>query len=199
MRYPDLAAGTSAASEGAIAPESAPTSAASASLALPLPEGSGDSAPSTAPLAPSDDTSVSAPPPVMESSAPDGAAGGEASDAPVEDSGVTEFADLLESGGADEVDLQERRSDGLEKAPEHGDDGSLELPARAGDGLFIDDEALLPGEGEGSTLDFAISEAGLADVDLGDDGITLPLWQLEVILGMLALLLGGVAFAMKHR
>ena len=195
----DPAAGTSAAAEGATAPESAPTSAASAPLALPSPEWSGDSAPSTAPLAPSNDTAVSAPPPVMEPSAPEAAAGGEVSDAPVEDSGVTEFADLLESGGADEADLQEPLPDGLEKAPEPGDDGSLELPARSGDGLFIDDEAVLPGEGEGSTLDFAISEAGLADADLGDAGITLPLWQLEVVLGLLTLLLGEQAFAMKRR
>jgi hypothetical protein len=189
-------AGTSAPAEGVAAPDSAPSEAAGAPLAPPLPDGSSDSAPSAAPLAPTGDTSLAAPPPVMEASAPEAGGG---IDAPVENSAAADSADLLESGGADAVDLQERLADELEKAPESGSDGSLSLPAQSGGGLFYDDEGVLPGDGGFAEPDFAIAEAGLADVNPGNDDITLPLWQLEVVLGLLALVLGGAAFAMKRR
>jgi hypothetical protein len=57
------------------------------------------------------------------------------------------------------------------------------------------DEALTGDDGS-TALDFRIaSDAPVPD----DDGVTLPLWQLEVAFGLLVLLLGGAAFAMKRR
>lgn len=99
-------------------------------------------------------------------------------------------ADLLEAGGVapgDDAGL----SQGLQQAAE----SAAELPARAGGGLLPPDEVLTGDDGS-TVLDFSIG----ADIPVpDDDGFSLPLWQLEVAFGLLALLLGGAAFAMKRR
>ena len=101
-------------------------------------------------------------------------------------------ADLLEAGGVaagDDAGVPKE----LEQAPEST--SADVLPSRSGGGLLPPDEALTGDDGS-TALDFRIaSDAPVPD----DDGVTLPLWQLEVVLGLLVLLLGGAAFAMKRR
>ncbi|MDA1256978.1 MAG: hypothetical protein O3C10_03940 [Chloroflexi bacterium] len=53
-----------------------------------------------------------------------------------------------------------------------------------------------PGPAEAATQLFAVDSTAF---DNGDDGIDLPLWQLEVVFGLLALVLGGAAVATKRR
>ena len=80
----------------------------------------------------------------------------------------------------------------------------MEPPAGTGGGLEPADGALTqaergaPGDApvDGATQEFF--QAGDAPDD-GDDGIARPLWQFELLFGLLALILGGAAFARRRR
>ncbi len=193
----------SAAAPAAVAPaapgDSAATAAPASAAAAPLaPPASADAA-APAPVeavdldtsaAPAGDTSLTAPPPPMEAQAPvmESAIDGVSEDA----ADAIDRADLLEAGGVaagDDAGVPKE----LEQAPEST--SADVLPSRSGGGLLPPDEALTGDDGS-TALDFRIaSDAPVPD----DDGVTLPLWQLEVVLGLLVLLLGGAAFAMKRR
>jgi hypothetical protein len=131
--------------------------------------------------------SLAAAPSAMEMQATDAVV-----DAAVDDSAAAELADRLEAGAADGTDA-DRLPEDLEKGLEPQDAEPAELPARAGGGLPLAGDTALPGDGESPRFDFGIAE------DADDDGLTLPLWQLEVAFGLLALVLGGIAFALKRR
>jgi len=174
--------GSAAAPAAAAAPLAAPAAAEAAA-----PVGAVDSDTSAAPAG---DTSMAAPPPVMEAPAPvmESAIGGLS-----ESDAAIERADLFEAGGVAEGD-DAGLLEGLQQAAE-SPELTGELPPRSGGGLSPPDEALT-GDGGSTVLDFSIGADAPA---LGDDGVTLPLWQLEVVFGLLVLLLGGAAFAIKRR
>lgn len=176
---PGGAAATAPPASAAAAPAAPPVSAAMPASAEAVDsDTSGDAA---------GDTSLAAPPPVTEAQAPVTEAGIGAFS---EDAAAIEQADLLDAGepvAGDDAGLPE----GLEQVPEP----ATEPPPRSGGGLLPPDE-LLTGDGDSRVLDFSI---GADAPDPDDDGFTLPLWQLEAAFGLLALLLGGAAFAMKRR
>jgi len=191
------ASGGSAAAPAGAAATVAPASAAAPAAATPVAPPVAAAMPASADAVDSDsssdaagDTSLAAPPPAMEAQAPvmESAIGGISEDA----ADAIDRADLLGADGVaagDDAGLPE----GFEQAPEPG--SADELPPRSRGSLLPPDEALTGDDGS-TALDFRIaSDAPVPD----DDGVTLPLWQLEVAFGLLVLLLGGAAFAMKRR
>jgi len=113
-------------------------------------------------------------------------------DADADDSAAADPADRMEAGLSGGTDA-DRLPEGLEKGLESLETEPADLPARSGGGLPSASDAALPADGESPGLDFGIAEVS------DDDGLSLPLWQLEVAFGLLALVLGGIAFAMKRR
>jgi len=174
----------SAAAPAAAAPAAPASGATSAAPAEATAAADVPTAASVTSDASTGDTLLAAPAPALEAPTPVMESAVEAAPG---SSDAFEQAALIEAEGTDDSEIPL----GPDQPPESG----TELPARSGGALLPPDEALF-GDGESTALDFSIGAAAPVP---DDDGFTLPLWQLEVAFGLLALVLGGAAFAMKRR
>ena len=75
---------------------------------------------------------------------------------------------------------------------------AIEMPASADDGVLVPTDGETASDSVPESAAQELFQGGVAPDD-GDDGIELPLWQLEIALGLLAVILGGTAVVMARR